>query len=125
MMEGLKDCPFCGGKAHVYWRTIRNGGAWEHTAHCECEGCGASTDVVSEPIPIAGVISMAMRMWNLREERTCTAIEQEADRGYDFAIYYECSECGSTLSLSESEMPNYCSYCGAKVMPDSACEEGE
>lgn len=53
----LKDCPFCGGEAHLY-RSRKAGGILTHFVKCSI--CGASSDFAIVPAKVG-------QKWNKRK----------------------------------------------------------
>ena len=133
-MEGLKPCPFCGGKAkhtpelrhhigrdsnfmHVImcgWCNARSGwydtyeeaaAAWnDRTERMYPRQNGKSTRAVDEALEEMGYV----------RERPCR-MEQRAWPG-DSATLYICSECGGWTYTEDA--PRYCAFCGAKVVDE-------
>lgn len=112
MSEKLKPCPFCGGKARLeaidfdddYPTNLSEVIWW-----VMCTKCGAHTDEYSTPTE-----AEAIAAWNTRAERTCKMeVFCMHDEG-DFT--FRCSECGK--GYVEYEPPNYCPFCGARVMSE-------
>ena len=60
LMEKLKPCPFCGGKA------ILNGDPRVNFAFCECEKCGARTNTVRISLQYCAN-DVAIAAWNRRQ----------------------------------------------------------
>ena len=61
-MTGLKECPFCGGKASYTDNFNGNG-----TGHCVyCEDCGAGTAILTGATPPEELKAMTYRDWNRR-----------------------------------------------------------
>ena len=59
--------------------------------------------------------------WNRRTERTCRAVEFVEEETFGTRVYFECSECHETLGTSSKygiHLPNYCPYCGARVVDE-------
>lgn len=66
MRDGLKPCPFCGGKAKMH-AAFAHGIASRVGVYVECESCRAS----SKTHWGYGAQEKAAGAWNRRAERTC------------------------------------------------------
>lgn len=128
-MEGLKPCPFCGGKAAVVQNATTT---YFLDYRVRCKRCGAETGMYTTAIK-------AVRCWNNRsacddcqmggvpateknmakygwvKERTCRNTHKNR--------WFSCSECGfgfmDMFACDEhdiEEQPRYCPNCGAKVV---------
>lgn len=111
-MTELLPCPFCGGEADEYEGDYGNG--------IYCMMCGA---MVGEPIHLEYrttkrvSIAEAIAAWNTRAERTCkVAASYSPSDMNEQAEWYFAFTCGCELYWDESEPPNYCPNCGAKVV---------
>ena len=108
MMDGLKPCPFCGGRATM------DGDPRVADDWVFCLDCGAM-----------GAYKLgkdkAIEAWNTRAERTCRMThewvrpceEDGCDRLH--VVQWTCSECEFDF---EGARPNYCPNCGAKVVDE-------
>lgn len=103
-MDELKPCPFCGGEAQLMEAKI--GSNWwtvicKHYEDCPVNPVGRNA--------YAAEID-AIDAWNTRAERTCSG-------ALDFDGWFICESCGcQTKGDQYSELPHYCSNCGAKVV---------
>lgn len=105
MKDELKPCPFCGGEVSIIEVTERPDSFVEE-AFIQCEECGFS--VHHKWLSVETLI----KYWNKRAERTCSAERiPYIPGGYEG---YWCSVC-HCVDL-ESDEPNYCPNCGAKVV---------
>lgn len=118
MTDELKPCPFCGEK--VAWReyslfakriAIEKGLPLVPMIRCESCGAMVSFDPIEDPEPNYKK-EAAGTLWNNRCERTCNAEQIPYTPGcYEG---YRCSVCHCIEF--ESDKPNYCPNCGAKVI---------
>ena len=81
-----------------------------------CDGpewtlCSTIYDAVLTYFGEVGGWEEAAADWNRRAERTCRNL---SSIGWKFT----CSECHSSIRPGESNMPNYCPNCGAKVVSE-------
>lgn len=98
-MSEVKQCPFCGGEARVV------AGVESWSVMCVEDRCEASPET-----QWFSAEEDAIAAWNARAERTCKmTLDFEDEDWY-------CSECGSFTQAFNK--PNYCAYCGAKVVDD-------
>ena len=103
-MTELLPCPFCGGEAHTY-KTM----AQRYCAICNKPFCAnvGPFDTKAE----------AIAAWNTRAERTCKEYGS-------IRVWQSCNvwshelSCGHEVDTLESEPPNYCPNCGAKVVDE-------
>lgn len=100
-MSELKPCPFCEGEA-ILLEDWKDGNF--------IVGC-ANNDCIARlsGIPSFDNAEQAVKAWNTRAERTCHALIPSEMEGYVF-----CSKCEGLLG--EYGYPNYCPYCGVKVV---------
>ena len=128
-MTELKPCPFCGGEARVFhFSSAIRDEVWR--AVCDKLFCAQGPDGYTEAEAIAA--------WNTRVERTCYADEvthrdckYSVNRGWrertckefgSVRVWQSCNvwshelSCGHEVDTLESEPPNYCPFCGAKVI---------
>lgn len=104
MMEELKPCPFCGGKAeigtYIYDRESSICGGF-----VECTMCGISYNVgVSSQDLIERELT---NLWNTRYEPTCYPVS-----GHGIPTKVFCARCDEPLLGAA----NYCPNCGARVV---------
>lgn len=66
MSDKLKPCPFCGGKAKVYWNV------WSYE-FVKCETCGATTGEFADN-------KGSIRAWNMRAQPEFTLDELDEIR---------------------------------------------
>lgn len=103
----LKPCPFCGSAGKMFkaeWLTPD----MRYTTYqfgCENEDCPCSANRFST----ACTEEKAIAAWNTRAERTCHDVLGEVEP-------FECSECHRRTD--DKKYPNYCWYCGAKVVEE-------
>ena len=107
-MSELLPCPFCGGK-----QTYRkhDGGVWLTTTNHK-RGC-----IMREALSFVAfdTEAEAIAAWNSRAERTCKEFGS-------VRVWQSCNvwshelSCGHEVDTLESEPPNYCPYCGCKVV---------
>ena len=105
-MSELLPCPFCGGEDveidHASTYDVHHPDVYE--VHCPDCG-GRSGEGWTEDEAIAA--------WNTRAERTCH--ETMIDK-----FFHGCDSCGYMwevfYSFGKKQRPNYCPYCGAKVV---------
>ena len=103
MADELKPCPFCGGEGCVICGSSFEFGFPSYAV--ECEKCGTVGIVKASE-------QEAIEAWNTRAERTCRNLGGE--EGTNYELYdFGCSACGYCTDITE---PNYCPYCGAKVV---------
>lgn len=100
-MTELLPCPFCGGEDleidHAQTYDVYHPDVYE--VHCvECGGRGGEGWTEAESI----------EAWNTRAERTC----HDETKSRDF---FTCSNCHEPIG---KWAPNYCPYCGAKVVDE-------
>ena len=107
-MNELKPCPFCGGEAELY--SVGTGSPhYEHYHQVICQSCLTATGAYW-----SGEQS-AIDAWNTRAERTCKEFGS-------VIVWQSCNvwshelSCGHEVDTLESEPPNYCPNCGAKVV---------
>ena len=107
-MTELRECPFCGGIAHVHPIYILNRYNRRWNVRCDNAKC------------IAGVVvrhfdteQEAINAWNTRYEPTCTLDEVYEDIGSTVIGEYRCDHCGQKY---EGFRHPYCPNCGAKVV---------
>lgn len=116
-MEGLRPCPFCGRSDTMCFSNN----------HEECDddidvptmyivvcsmhdgGCGAHSGYYETKREAAAA-------WNRRVERTCTVESSYPAWGEDDMWYEIELSCGDSFPWWESYPPDYCPYCGAKVV---------
>lgn len=130
ILDSLKPCPFCGGKAG---RRFHIEGV-ESPFECiiECSDCGASLEVIDTANDLEATQNLAIDKWNTRIEGTCLLKEQEQkpqkpqkmlevedDDLYawspkDVSYYCPRPECGKEISYDY----NFCPYCGQAVKLD-------
>lgn len=114
-MDGLKECPFCGGVATVFYSIYRyedtlETAQIEYRAHC-CD-CGARTsDFLDE--------QNAINAWNKRvdKKRTCRAILTGVLPAASGVSCWECSECGEGFEDVYGSY-SFCPQCGAKIIEE-------
>lgn len=103
-MSDLKPCPFCGGEAELRGFDAPEYWVW-------CPNCKASTDAHT-------CKGGAIAAWNTRAERTCESVNVNG-----YAFRFECSSCAyvaivHNCEIRLDELPNYCPFCGAKVVSE-------
>ena len=104
-MTELLPCPFCGGEASVE----RIGGNGYYFVACTNLNCCDSA--------LAETEAEAISAWNTRYERTCEEFGS-------VRVWQSCNvwshelSCGHEADTLESEPPNYCPNCGAKVVDE-------
>ena len=102
----LKPCPFCGGEAELSESTS---GLPFFSIWCKNEDCFAGAIKVRDFDK-----ERLVKSWNTRHETTCKAELMPYMPGcYEG---YWCSVC-HCIDF-ESDEPNYCPHCGAKVVDD-------
>lgn len=103
-MNELKPCPFCGGEAETLTAESMHGG---NLYGVMCVNCAGRSDVYDTE-------AEAIAAWNTRAERTCKEFGS-------VRVWQSCNvwshelSCGHEVDTLESEPPNYCPNCGAKV----------
>ena len=107
MTDELKLCPFCGGEAEACMYVFTDG-AW-----VVCPTCHISTADYSTK-------DEAINAWNTRAERTCT-LDGSHSINYGYApvgtVWEWDLSCGHHIEMDDC--PDYCPYCGAKVVDKS------
>ena len=128
-----KSCPFC-GEEPIIRQYADNGFSvtclnheWHKSDTCEISIAGdidicasidngvynyktEKTEYTQEEIERCKKV--AIETWNTRAERTCRNLGGE--EGTNYELYdFGCSTCGYCADITE---PNYCPYCGAKVI---------
>lgn len=115
-MTELKPCPFCGGEAELHptydmdTNEVDGWFVWCNNDTCECKPETWQFFTEAEAIAV----------WNTRAERTCHVKASydtgDVDNRGSNAEWYFAFSCGCELYWDESEPPNYCPNCGAKVV---------
>lgn len=106
-MTELLPCPFCGGEAEILTAESMRGG---YLFGIMCNDCCSRGDVYDTE-------AEAIAAWNTRAERTCkVAASYSPSDMNEQAEWYFAFSCGCELYWDESEPPNYCPNCGAKVV---------
>ena len=108
MTDGLKPCPFCGGKAELFKGKF---GFW----HVKC---GGRPECSVLPLTnSASTESEAIAAWNARAERTCRLIRHGSLANMPSFVCWSCSECGFGWHHSENDKQfSFCPNCGARVI---------
>lgn len=124
----LKECRLCGGKAHLVDDYSSELDKTLYQVWHECDGFegisggyGHSRHPWFET-PWYEDAATAVAAWNRQYERTCEVVgfDDGIDEGAD-GEWYSYSDGTWYLSCGHevdgSERPNYCSECGARVIP--------
>lgn len=110
MTDNLLPCPFCGGEAELKHRPISGSDDKGWFVRCRC-----SARIGLKVNGIGMTKAEAIAAWNTRMERTCRMKYNAEYSGNE--IYpteaYTCSSCRLTTYDGK---PDYCPYCGAKVV---------
>lgn len=105
----IRECPFCGGEAHISER-IGYGGKM-YGVSCSTPLCPGHDLYIWAFRP-----EDVIKAWNTRSERTCTV---DAMCFNDATSHYEYwLSCGDSFEWIDDTPPDYCMYCGAKVVDD-------
>lgn len=101
--EGLLPCPHCGGEAEAH-----DGSSTRPYISCKSCGCRTGTSYDMDKLKEA---------WNRRAERVCyvNSSHVEWERGEYSYLEVELS-CGHAFTWDDGTPPDYCPYCGAKVI---------
>ena len=100
----LKHCPFCNEIACIGIDVDGSVSGTVGAAQFSFIYCGVTT-------PFFVDVYDAVETWNARVERTCSAYYLEGD------VTPRCDKCHAPLLFEPSyHLPNYCNYCGAKVV---------
>lgn len=104
----------CGYENHTWW-SDNNDIEWHAENRPAVTGLYVKIETVLTPEQ-----AIAATLGNKPTERTCIMALREDIRGHAYQDIYECSECGEQAVcdtvMGESEPPNYCPSCGAKVV---------
>lgn len=107
MSERLKPCPCCGGEA----KEFTGEDAAPHRWTVECDACGAHVG--------SGTRHRARTKWNRRTRRTCYVESSHMEQEIGDYSYLEVElSCGHAFTWDDGTPPDYCPYCGAKVVSD-------
>lgn len=101
--EGLLPCPHCGGEAEA------RGGS-STMPYIRCKSCGCRTRASYD-------MDKLKEAWNRRAERTCNVKSSymEWETG-DYSYLEVKLSCGHDFTWDDGTPPDYCPYCGAKVI---------
>lgn len=106
MSEELRPCPFCGGEAEI----VRNSSG-SYFARCTNRQCAAKTRLYHENE------NGARQAWNRRARRTCSVESSHVEQEMGSYAYLEVElSCGHALTWDDGTPPDYCPYCGARVV---------
>ena len=103
----LLFCPFCGGEAHI--KEVVSACSVVYTVGCSDSECMGFETLLCKTTP-----EEAIAAWNRRAERTCR-VEASYEIWDDGTFEYELS-CGHTVGWPCNCPPDFCPYCGAKVI---------
>lgn len=111
--EGLLPCPHCGGEADVHYFAHDDS---ECTVMCSNPNCRASVSARSCG-SMTTAYNRARKLWNRRAERTCRVESShvEWERGAYSYLEVELS-CGHAFTWDDGRPPDFCPYCGARVI---------
>lgn len=129
MSEKLKPCPFCGGEVSAvvldeegnvrdeeYERDPYSGLSYA-VAHDDPNGaCPIAT--YDAPLPwLYDSRDSVAHVWNRRVGRTCYVDSSHVEQEIGAYSYLEVElSCGHAFTWDDGTPPDYCPYCGAKVI---------
>lgn len=128
----IRECPFCGGdRVGLSYDEYFGGKRHDKPlvkvfVKCrECGGQGHGFTASQNGTKLYGRRSMreaereAVKWWNRRSERTCTVDPSRVDE--EIGEYSHLSiemSCGHEFTWDWLEVPDYCPYCGSKVIKE-------
>lgn len=121
--DRLKPCPFCGGEARLIEAEI---GMFEdgYAVYCDgtCDvkmGVGGRLGEAYKWTPTFRTEAEAIEAWNTRAERTCHVESMHGYTDHFASTRYSVElSCHTLEDWPDREPPEYCPWCGAKVVKD-------
>jgi len=122
ILDSLRPCPFCGGKAGRRFRSEGLGLPFE--CIIECSNCGASLKVEDIANDLNATQNLAIDKWNTRIESVYLPKKQEPillenqHKPYGISTnanspwISRCPKCGKKI---EGKQTRFCKYCGQEV----------
>ena len=118
----LEPCPFCGGEAKAFF--CEESGTYD----VQCQQCGALPFLGKRRGPgCFKSMDDVIAAWNRRagstceQRRTCRVDSSHVEQEMGDYSYLEVElSCGHAFTWDDGTPPDYCPYCGARIIREEA-----